>query len=99
MSLSLKCNKCNKDTVYPKFMWHHVAVLFTSCPISPHIPILSQVTKLQLYKIYGRSKEAKNFVEAVTKGHWFATFRSRLNMYSKIYMIRIGRKPNIYIYI
>ena len=30
---------------------------------------LIQVTKLQLYKIYGKSKEAKLFVEELIKGH------------------------------
>ena len=32
----------------------------------------AQVTKLQLYKIYGKSKEAKTFVEEITKGNWIA---------------------------
>ena len=32
----------------------------------------AQVTKLQLYTIYGKSKEAKTFVEEITNGNWIA---------------------------
>lgn len=31
---------------------------------------ISQVTKMQLQKIYGKGKEAKAFIAELVKGHW-----------------------------
>lgn len=43
-------------------------MLLNSCV--SNTPFYPKVTKLQLYKIYGKGKDGKAFVEELCKGHW-----------------------------
>ena len=46
--------------------WVHFSLL---TGLLKYTSYTAKVTKLQLFKIYGKSKEAKEFVKELTKGH------------------------------
>ena len=48
---------------FPYFTW----MLYSDFPFRVHKPMI-QVTILQLEKTYGRSKEAKAFIQSITGG-------------------------------